>query len=181
MLDTAIHRDEVFSPDRDELFLARLCEHIQMLENIGMSKENIRRTLGTFDYVRVWVNTPTFLYPVLKLPKGYTWKMGESHKTCVGETFTLLPIGKDLYIRGIEVPGTHIHDPKFGYIKDYKKLNGSDVANRLDILGLDCVIMDFYHKNGLKLGFIQEITRPLNIADEWIKIYRMVKGGDINV
>lgn len=169
-MDTKICRDEVFSPNRDELFLNRLCNHISELQSVGMSDSDIKSVLGTFQYVRVYVNTPSFLYPCLKIPKGYSFtrdgikvrykgNRGDSH------TYYILPIGKDLYLKGVPVPGTHISDPQIAYVKDYKKLLGKDVANAFDNV-LHDAILNFYKENGLRLGFIEPITH--NLSDDII-------------
>ena len=71
---TGIRKDEVFSLNRDALFVARLCDDIKALESIGMDYKDIKRTIGAFNYVKVWTRTPQWLYPKLRLPTGYRWK-----------------------------------------------------------------------------------------------------------
>ena len=62
--------------------------------------------------------------------------MGEKFKCDYGchnhhnkVTYVFLPIGKDLYIKGVEMPGTHISDPKIVYIKNYKKQQNKQQNN----------------------------------------------------
>lgn len=175
-----IDRNEVFATNRDELFMSRLANDISKLEQSGFQSEEIKRMIGTFPYVRVWANTPHFLYPVLKLPKGYIWKMGEKFKCDYGchnhhnkVTYVFLPIGKDLYIKGVEVPGTHISDPKIVYIKNYKKLSGSEVAQHFDY-NLSSIILDYWHKNNLDLGYVLPVTRKFDITEAILKDYRSI-------
>lgn len=177
-MDTKIHRSEVFAPNRDELFLNRLCSDIFRLEQSGFSPDEIKKMLGTFNYVRVWINTPRFLYPTLSLPKGYVWKSGVKYKCDYGVkgysekvTYVLLPIGRDLYIKGISVCGTNIDDPKIAIIKNWKKLKGVDVAKEFDYY-LRSFILDFWKQNDLDLGFIEKITRKFDITEAILKEYR---------
>lgn len=165
-MDTNINREEIFSSNRNELFLSRLSGDIEKLESIGLNKKDIKTILSTFAYVRVWANTPNFLYPALKLPKGYTWKSGEIHKVSYSKvnskTYIFLPIDKDLYIKGFEVLGTNITDSKIAYIKDYKNIKGYDILKAFcfDIY-LKTELLNFWYENKLSLGFVEPILKPL--------------------
>lgn len=177
MMNTRISREEIFSKDRDELFISRLCADMSRLSNAGFNDSEIKNIIGTFDYVRVYANTPSFLYPELKLPKGYAWRDGEKHKITYGKkdsvTYVFLPIGKDLWIKGITVAGTHIDDPKIAYISNYKSLNGKDVASHFDY-ALSSLLLNYWHDNGLDLGFIPKITRAFDVCEFVIRPYRQI-------
>lgn len=181
-MDTKIHRDEIFSPNRDELFLNRICEHISELQSIGMADNDIKATLGTFQYVRVYVNTPRFLYPCLRIPNGYSFTRDGIKVRRVGKgryeskTWYILPIGNNLYIKGVGLPGTNISDPQICYVKDYKKLKGNDVANVFENELHDEILM-FYKNNDLPLGFIEPITHSMSeyIINSILSKYRSIQ------
>lgn len=160
-----IRRDEVFSLNRDALFVARLCDDIKALESIGMDYKDIKRTIGTFNYVKVWTRTPQWLYPKLRLPTGYRWKDGTKQNK-----LNMLVVDDDLWLKPITIPGTHIDDPEIGMVKDFRSVAPKDVAYYLEA-PFSYAILDFYKSQGVHLGYTNPI---LSAVDERVQARRML-------
>lgn len=161
-MDTEIHRDEIFSENRDNLFVARLCNDLAKLESIGMNYNDIKHTIGTFNYVKVWTRTPAWLYPKLKLPAGHKWQNGIK----AGKLYMLV-IGDDLWLKPVAIPGTHKDDPKIGMVKDFRKVAARDVASCLGI-PFDTAILDFFKSQGLYLGYTVPVLKSAEQAKQML-------------
>lgn len=160
-----INTDEIYSEDRDTIFLNRLCKDISKFEEAGLSKNQIKGALANSSYVKAYIGNPTFLYPAKDLPKGYKWNLGTKYhnpktKKSDAETYVFLPIDDNLYIKGIRCVGTNVSDKDISYIKNYEELTVCKIFSKWDVSPFlhDC-ICDFWHKSGLKSGYIQPMLK----------------------
>ncbi len=120
--------DEIVWPEnRDEIFLAWLAEDAALLYDAGFSTAETRSMLAVLKYVRIWSANPRWLYPIRSLPKGYRWRDGQkfsqrSGRRSDGYSYIFLPVGEDLYIKGLVAAGTKANDYPASKIRRYKEL-----------------------------------------------------------
>lgn len=162
-MDVKIHRNEVFSPDRDKLIINRIAQDSETLSLAGYDFTAIARMLGTFPYIQIWTRTPKWLFPITKLPFGLKWKDGYKYSVRGHGSIVLLCADADLYIKGIEVPGTHITDPRMAYIKDFEQVPVHEVADYVGI-PFDTYIYQFYKECGINVGLMVPVLRTLGQA-----------------
>lgn len=149
-------RKVIWPDDRDSIFLQWLAEDSALLQDAGFSPSEIKRMLATLKYVRFWSANPPWLFPIKKLPKGYRWRDGQkfsckSGRRYDGYCYIFLPIGEDLYVKGMVVVGTKANDCPGAKIKRYKELTCTEVSHRLSTSpGLDSAIRTFWHSQGLE-------------------------------
>lgn len=170
MKPDAISTEEVWSEDRDILFANRLSNDIAKLIDAGVPNDYIKKVIGQFDYVRVWAQTPKFLFPAKSLPKGYKWgdgikKQQKAGKQVDSRTIIFLPAGKDLYIKGYELIGTNPKECKCVYIKDYAKYTAREIYIEFmhDRMMRD-MILKFWHDNKMPLGWVEYMVEPGDIC-----------------
>ena len=121
MLDGKIRRDDLLGTDRDIKFFTRLNDDAGQLMDAGLPHEMVKRVLGSFDYVKAYVQLPENVYQVKALPKGVKWSSAIKLKTQkydtgkkyskAQSTFWFLPIDNDLYMKPWTLPG---------FTEDYK-------------------------------------------------------------
>lgn len=165
-------REEILSEDRDELFMARLAKDIAMLQSAGVPDDYIRKVIGTFQYVRAWVTTPKFLWYAKRLPKGYRWSDGRKfqYKGSLGgyaysRTFVFLPVGDDLYVKGIQIPGMGRKE-NITYIKDCKKMCSVEFVRSLRDADESYPFIQYWHENGLPYWDAERCLRDLQEAEK---------------
>ena len=159
----AIDPAAVWREDRDQVFAERLAKDIALLSLAGVPEDIILRVIGQYEYVKAWTRCPRWLWPVKKLPKGYSWRDGEKtkldgreHGVTIRRTIILLPIGEDLYIRDPEhmgPPGVMRGESKGICIRNFRRHLSKDIAVEFDG-GLGSVILEFYKKQGLPMGIV---------------------------
>lgn len=64
----------VWPENRDQVFLQWLIEDITALQEAGFSVKEIKKMLGSLDYVKIWAANPSWLFPITGLPKGFRWR-----------------------------------------------------------------------------------------------------------
>lgn len=149
----------VWPDDRDSTFLQWLAEDVTLLQDAGFSPSEIKRMLAALKYVRIWSKNPPWLFPIKRLPKGYRWRDGQkfsckSGRRYDGYCYIFLPIGEDLYVKGMVVVGTKASDCPGAIIKRYRDLTSAEVSHRLSAApGLDSAIHTFWHSHGLEGGY----------------------------
>ncbi len=90
-------------------FVDKFLEDYQKIESLGFKRSDVLKMLGSQDYVQDFAETPDFFVSAPKLPKGYKWADGEKYtrkragKKDFGETYVLLIIENDIYIKGFYV------------------------------------------------------------------------------
>ena len=152
-------KELVWAPNRDEVFLQWFAEDVALLSDAGFSKDETLKMLSTLLYVRVWRGNPPWLFPIKGLPKGHHWKNGQKFsqkggKGGAGYSYTLLPIGDDLYIKGTGFIGTSVDDFLGVKIKGYKNLTYTEVLGWFPEDYAFCSAIDtFWHMSGLRMGF----------------------------
>lgn len=155
----------VWPDDRDSTFLQWLAEDAALLQDAGFSLSEIKRMLATLKYVRFWSANPPWLFPIKKLPKGYHWRDGQkfsckSGRQYDGYCYIFLPVGEDLYVKGMGVVGAKTSDCPGAKIKHYKNLTSAEVSQRLSASsGLDSAIHTFWHSQGLEGGYVVPVLR----------------------
>lgn len=166
----------IWADNRDEIFFEQLTNDINKLYNAGLTLDEIKTVLGCKNYVKFWAAWPSFAYPADKLPKGYKWSDGIKYKFDYGRkqrgqstTYTFLDAGDDLYIRYGNgkplMPGLSIYDNTSVKIIGFRKLTAVEVYTGLRRYPYpsplyDCVLR-FWHDNGLRLGFVLPVLRPM--------------------
>lgn len=167
------------------------------LEELGFTKNQILHMLGSLQYVHDYCDTPSFIDFQEKLPKGYKWNdgvkygfKGNEKKKYDGETYVLLPIGEDLYIRGIHIPfeiknvvqrfgENWKENPEFKneYMVAYKECKRwatiirnfrnytavyviTEMMDHISPFLHNC-IMNFWKENGLRIGHIESILKDI--------------------
>ena len=129
----------VLLEDRDAIFLEWLTEDATALCDAGFSLAETRRMLATLSYVRVWSASPPWLFPIRGLPKGYHWRDGykfsqRAGRRSNGYSYTLLPVGVNLYIKGLIAVGTKITDYPGAKIKGHLLEPPQNIPHSLPIL-----------------------------------------------
>lgn len=173
-IDEKIHREDIFSPDRHNIFVNRFVEDYIKLEETGLfDRKRILKTLAEMSYVKAWLNTPTMMFAEKKLPKGYKWTDGILVEEAGGGRngkgklkYYLLIIGDDLWVKGkdIGLPGTAYNENSFVRVEDFRKWNGNEIA---DFFGgrIGDKIKEIYKDEGLGLGAIPKILKPLEVKE----------------
>lgn len=165
---------EVWAENRDEIFVNRLADDIGKLQQAGFDDKDIPKMLCTLSYVRFWVHWPTWAFPADKLPKGYKWADGlkfrmNGGKRMIGESYTFLPAGDDLYIKGkpLDLVGTNIHDKAFLRIIDFRMLTAIEFLEGIEggtPFFCNCV-MKFWKENGGRIGGLEPLRKPKNPSE----------------
>lgn len=157
----------VWPENRDEVFLAWLAEDAALLCDVGFSTAEVRSMLVALEYVQIWSANPRWLFPIRGLPKGYRWRDGQKFaqsggRKSDGYSYIFLPVGQDLYIKGLTVAGTKIDDYPASKIRRYKELACIEVLRKFSELpGLSSAIQSFWKSQGLPLGYAVPDIRPL--------------------
>ena len=162
-------RDVVWSEKRNQIFLQWLIEDISALQDAGFSNKEIKKMLVSLNYVKFWATNPSWLFPIAGLPKGFRWRDGQkfvqkrTHRSD-GRTYVFLPIGEDLYIKGICAVGTHKSDYQGAKIMQYRKLASYEVTAQLAIHDpfFESSVLIFWHSQGLRLFAEPSYLRPLH-------------------
>lgn len=162
MRTDAIDGTLAWSEDREVRFVKRLAEDIEMLQSAGLPNDIIHKVIGQYKYVRAMVDTPSWLWPAKRLPKGCRWANGiRKHQKGDGrsssETIYLLEVGTDLYIRGWQaLPGTKEKDCKCVYIRNYKRYPYKVFLEYFRGRHLlHDAIAEFCHNKGMRSGFVE--------------------------
>lgn len=129
----------VWPEDRDTIFLKWLAEDAAALCDAGFSLAETRRMLAALSYVRIWSANPPWLFPIRGLPKGYRWRDGykfsqRAGRRSNGYSYTLLPVGVNLYIKGLIAVGTKITDYPGAKIKGHLLEPPQNIPHSLPIL-----------------------------------------------
>ena len=168
MTDSEFSKKIINGEVSDNEFLTKYLEDVESLEKLGFPPLTAARMMSGSLYVRTWAKKPSVAVMVKKLPKGYKWTMGEKHiskggKKAISQSYTLLPIDSDLYIKGIAFAGSHISDPEIIKIVDFRKYTANEII--LELMGASCsgysvdpfeetMIRSFWKANGLKQGSV---------------------------
>ena len=156
----------VWPENRDEIFLAWLAEDAALLCDAGFSTTEVRSMLAALKYVQIWSENPRWLFPIRGLPKGYRWRDGKKFtqsggRKSDGYSYIFLPVGQDLYIKGLTVAGTKVDDYPASKIRRYKELTCVEVLRKFSELpGLNSAIQSFWKSHGLPLGYTVPDIRP---------------------
>lgn len=176
MIDQRIHSDEVYSENRDELFSQRLADTIEQLQALGFYGKTLKQMITVIPFVRAWLDTPRDFYPAKTLPKGYKWSDGKKYQyKAVGnksssETYIFLPVGDDLYIKGMALAGTSkANKSSLFYIKNFREKTAAEIT--IDFSYPDGVffcncIHKFWKEQGLRQGLVDPILRDLSAVIE---------------
>lgn len=166
-------RKVVWSDDRDAIFIKWFAEDAALLLDAGFSLDEAKKMLCSLNYVKVWAANPRWFYPITGLPKEYRWRDGEKfvQKRRPGrgdaQTYIFLPIGEDLYIKGVAAVGTHITDYRGAKIKQFRTLAFYEVTEQLSRHGacpnsfFEDSLLKFWHSQGLRLFNRPSYLRPL--------------------
>ena len=166
-------REVVWPENRDQVFLQWLAEDITALQDAGFSSKEIKKMLGSLDYVKIWAANPSWLFPITGLPKGVRWRDGQRFvqkrtRRSDGRTYIFLPVGEDLYVKGICAVGTHKSDYPGAKIKQYRKLASYEVTAQLSIYGrfhdpfFESSVLTFWRSQGLRLFADPSYLHPLH-------------------
>lgn len=173
MHDSRDIRKIIWPDDRDSTFLQWLAEDVTLLRDAGFSVEETIKMICSLSYVKFWCANPSWLYPIAGLPTGYRWRDGQKFvqraraQKADAHTYIFLPIGEDLYIKGICAVGTHITDFKGAKIKGFRTLAYHEVVTKFSILGertnpfFENSLLKFWQSQGLGLFNKPSYLRPL--------------------
>lgn len=159
-------REVVWPENRDETFLKWIAEDAALLYDSGFSTAEVRSMLIALEYVQIWSANPRWLFPIRSLPKGYRWRDGQKFSQSRGRksdgySYIFLPVGKDLYIKGLIVAGTKVDDYPASKIRRYKELTCVEVLRKFpELPGLNSAMQSFWKSQGLTLGYTVPCLRP---------------------
>jgi hypothetical protein len=159
-------------------FASEYIEKYEDLESLGYKSGEIRRMLGSMEFVKDFVDTPEWLECVYKLPKGNKWADGQRYSLKAGpkndgEQYIFLQIGNDLYIKNIlnwwatkkEEDGfvfCAVKDKRICLIRDWRTMTAVCVVSGLRANMTpykESAFFDFWKKNGGRIGFNETILR----------------------
>lgn len=160
--------DVVWPENRDVNFINLLAADISRLQEAGFSDKEIKKMIGTLNYVRIWCKNPVWLHPVKSLPKGYKWADGTKFKLKGVkrrgvENYTFLIIDDDLYIRGTYAVGMNIKDKPMVKIINFRNLSANDAVSGLGGSPFfEDSVLKFWKENELKLGLVVSYLKEVN-------------------
>ncbi len=164
----------VWAENRDELFLQWLAEDCSKLLDAGFSINEVKHMVMSLRYVHYWRSNPAWMFPINGLPKGYRWRDGQKfsyknkrRKRAAGETYVFLPVGENLYIKGIEAVGTHFSDYSGVDVENFRSLTCREIVSSFPSTPfLQSSFTTFWHSQGLALGYTIEWLRPINGSNQ---------------
>lgn len=166
-------------------FVEKYSRDYEAMQKMGLKEFEIKRALGTLQYVKDFIDTPEWLEYAKKLPKGFKWSEGTKYnhkggKRDVAEKYVFLIAEGDLYIRNMlygkycyrkpnedEDDGWttyYIQDKRICKISNWKSMKANAVLDGLEGVMtpfLNNCILKFWNENGGKIGFQEEVIKEV--------------------
>ena len=158
-------------------FLDRFIKDLTNIENLGFSKEQTIKMVATLQYVKDFVDTPSFVHSENKLPNGYKLSDGTKYskkpwKEDTPERYIFIKVMDDLYIHGVfkycfeircktggEFKLLKNKDNKLLVIENWRNVRGRDIVEGVGLTPfLHNSLCDYLHRNGFYLGYLKETT-----------------------
>ena len=150
---------------RNAQFIYRFSEDAARLFDCGFTQKEVKQMLCSLNYVKIWCRQPDWLFPAKKLPAGFKWSDGRKEKfksKLESQIYTLLPVGDDLYIKGVAMAGMNIKDPKIVRIEQFREHTIAEMSVYFGNDFLMTVLSKFWKENGLRQGYIEPILKDLD-------------------